>query len=131
MESFIQRAIETGMFGDWTVYIVGIFVLIYIGKIVGSPFKNIFEGLARKEDIKSINEDIEEIRKSISRIEGNIDNNLDILKTKIDSGTTKVQELENISKNNKLGLESDMRELQYIRNALDNMAISMKMRPEK
>lgn len=131
MEGFVQKAIESGMFGDWTVYIVGIFVIIYILKMVGSPFKNIFENLARKDDLKSLSDEIEEIKRSVSRIENTVDNNLDVLKSKVEDGTSKIQELESISKNNKLGLESDMRELQYIRSALDNISISLKLRADK
>lgn len=127
--SIITKLIEAGVFGDWTLYLVILVVGVYSIKQVFTPFQKLFDSITKKEDLKDIEERIAVIEKSVEHLENILDNNLDVLKLKIDTSVTKVEELENISKNNRLELDSAMRELQYTRNALDN--ISIKIRSEK
>lgn len=127
--SILTKLIESGVFGDWTLYLVLLLVGIYALKQIGSPFQRLFDSITKKEDLKNIENRISSIEKSVEHLENILDNNLDVLKLKVDTSVNKVEELENISKGNKLELDGVMRELQYTRNALDN--ISIKIRSEK
>lgn len=127
--SILTKLIEAGVFGDWTLYLVLLLVGIYALKQIGSPFQRLFDSITKKEDLKEIENRVNSIEKSVEHLENILDNNLDVLKLKVDTSVNKVEELEKISKGNKLELDGVMRELQYTRNALDN--ISIKIRSEK
>lgn len=127
--SILTKLIEAGVFGDWTLYLVLLLVGIYALKQIGTPFQRLFDSITKKEDLKEIENRVSSIEKSVEHLENILDNNLDVLKLKVDTSVNKIEELENISKGNKLELDGVMRELQYTRNALDN--ISIKIRSEK
>lgn len=123
MLSLITKLIDAGVLGDSAGFIFAIMLAIYLFKQVGSPVFKLFENLCKKSDVQDLSNKINSIEKSVEEIQRVLENNVDSLKSKLDTSSSKLNELENITNKNKVELSDVSSKITSIRSVLDSMAI--------
>jgi Mg2+ and Co2+ transporter CorA len=124
--TLLTKLLETGLLGDWAAIVCLVIAVIFIIQKISSPFQKVFDSLLKKNDIQGVIEKVDRIEKAVQSIENLIDSNTDALKTKIEGSASKINELENVSKNNRLNLDDLRTDIRSIRHVIDDITIQIK-----
>lgn len=124
--TLLTKLLETGLLGDWAAIVCLVIAVIFIIQKISSPFQKVFDSLLKKNDIQGVIEKVDRIEKAVQNIENLIDSNTDALKTKIEVSASKINELENVSKNNRLNLDDLRTDIRSIRHVIDDITIQIK-----
>lgn len=124
--TLLTKLLETGLLGDWAAIVCLVIAVIFIIQKISSPFQKVFDSLLKKNDIQGVIEKVDRIEKAVQNIENLIDSNTDALKTKIEGSASKINELENVSKNNRLNLDDLRTDIRSIRHVIDDITIQIK-----
>ena len=124
--TLLTKLLETGLLGDWAAIVCLVIAVIFIIQKISSPFQKVFDSLLKKNDIQGVIEKVDRIEKAVQNIENLIDSNTYALKAKIEGSASKINELENVSKNNRLNLDDLRTDIRSIRHVIDDITIQIK-----